>query len=1497
MVGTARDRFGILGPLVVEVGGESREPSAPRQRALLTLFLLSPGEPISADRILDRLWGENLPSGGVKTVGFHISKLRDALDPDRERGSEGRLLRTTPAGYVLDAHPETIDAEHFDRLLDESRAVLPNDPGKAAALARDALGLWRGPVLAEFAADEFAQEAIRRLEERRLVAVETRIEADLALGRHLDVVGELERLADEYPLREGLRASLMVALYRSGRQADALRAFEYARRTLADELGIDPSRELRDLEQRILEQDPALDLPVWAAPSAAAPRTDDIPNPYKGLRPFSEADADDFHGRDTLVAEVIDRLHVSGPGSFLALVGPSGCGKSSIVHAGLVPAIRRGAAAGSDKWLIASMYPGARPIEELEIALLRTRPDAPAAAGDLLRRDEAGLRQALRLLAPEDVGVLLIIDQFEELWSLASKEGRVRFLGLIAAALDDPHSALRVVVTLRSDFLGDALEHPGLAGLLGEATMLVPPMRPDEIEAAVTEPARRVAIAVDPALVGVVITDVIDNPGALPLLQYALTETFARRSDDHLDLGSYEAVGGLRGALSRRADEIYESLGADEQHAARQVLLRLITPGDGTADTRRRVPVTEFRGLELPGADIDTVVSAFSEARLVTFDRDAATGSSTIEVAHEALITEWGRFREWVDHARGDLITHRRLALDSAQWEESARDPDYLPTGSRLDLYEGWAAETLLFLTDSEHDYLLAARDHRVAAEAEEEERRRNELSLKRRSVRRLRWLVAVVSVAAIVATALTILAATRTRQAEVSEREARARELAAAAIAGIDLDPELSVILALESIAVTNADGVVLREAEQALHDAVAAHRLIATLPAGDSAAFVEGDYVAVAGEPTWMYSLRGADPIRVDVSSGASTTVGQRVVTMAVSPDGRRIATHTTGERLVQIWDVATGDLSFDVTLPRPLGFGRPVSSRTLAFSHDGRLFAYEVMSGGEDAFALLDATTGDLLTSYPAAPAGFATTAAGSADADISPDGSLFGITFFEDDSARFLDIATGEWSTTVVKHEGPTLGIRFLGPKRVATTGRDGFLRIWHADTGLQETVPSGVGTPFGFDVSPDGTRAAMGGDQGVVTIWDLKASPPKLQLRLAGHSGLVHGVAFDSDGDRVVSSGTDGTKVWDVSIDGAGEVAPIPGPGPFAVAADGSAVAAVLPESQDVAVLDPVTGDARLTIEGVASWPQVVLSVALGPNNLMATTTFAWGDADGTLQLWDTDDGSPIAELLSHLGFRGDVSFSRDGDLVATSICDTLAFWPRPPGTSPVAGTDVRVWNVATGEIVFSAPLAAECGQAAAFDPGGRYLAVQSTGTAGDNVWVWDLETREPVFKARHLPQWLGRVAFSPDGGRLLTVGSDGAGRIWDIDTGEQVLTLQGHTGPVESGGFDPTGERIVTGGVDGTARVWDAATGQQQLLLRCPSGWVEHVIFDPAGDRIHARCQDLSGEAAWAGTSSSLHTWTLDVDELVAIAEERVTRSLTARECITYHFDPCPAAP
>ena len=249
--------FRILGPLEVWDGGDEVSLGGRKPRALLAVLLLHPNEVVPTDRLIDELWGEDSPDRAAAALRVNVSRLRKSLSQD--------VLATRSPGYVVQVGPDELDLHHFERLVDEGRSLLARGlAADASGRLRNALSLWRGPPLADFAYESFARTAIARLEEIRLAAVELQIEADLALGRHDELVGELETLVAEHPLRERLRKYLMTALYRSGRQAEALDAYQIARRTLVDELGIEPSAALNELELAILRQDPSLDLKARA---------------------------------------------------------------------------------------------------------------------------------------------------------------------------------------------------------------------------------------------------------------------------------------------------------------------------------------------------------------------------------------------------------------------------------------------------------------------------------------------------------------------------------------------------------------------------------------------------------------------------------------------------------------------------------------------------------------------------------------------------------------------------------------------------------------------------------------------------------------------------------------------------------------------------------------------------------------------------------------------------------------------------------------------------------------------------------------------------------------------------------------------------------------------------------------------------------------------------------------------------------------------------------
>lgn len=287
---------------------------------MLALLLIHANETLASERLIDELWGERPPATAAKTLQGHISRLRKTLGP-AQAGRASRMLVTREPGYELRVDPERIDSHRFQRLDAEGRRELvAGHPERAVSLLGEALSLWRGPPLAEFAYERFAQDETGRLDELRVGALEHLIEAKLALGRHADVVGELEQLIREHPYLERLRAQLMLAFYRCDRQADALQAYQDARRTLVEELGIEPGHRLRELEQAILAQDP--ELAIDDADVAAA-----VESP-------AEASAAVFVGREPELAEVIGGLEdaLAGHGRLFLLIGEPGVGKSRLAE-------------------------------------------------------------------------------------------------------------------------------------------------------------------------------------------------------------------------------------------------------------------------------------------------------------------------------------------------------------------------------------------------------------------------------------------------------------------------------------------------------------------------------------------------------------------------------------------------------------------------------------------------------------------------------------------------------------------------------------------------------------------------------------------------------------------------------------------------------------------------------------------------------------------------------------------------------------------------------------------------------------------------------------------------------------------------------------------------------------------------------------------------------------------------------------------------------------
>ena len=687
----------MLGPFTAEVDGSHLKLAGPKQRAVLSLLALRANTTVPVERLIDSLWGEQPPASAAKMVQQYVSQLRRIMN-----GGDGAEILTHGRGYELRIDPEAVDALRFERLVEHAAR---DANGQRGELARMALELWHGEPFTGLAEEPFADSEARRLGELHLRATELMIEADLDAGRAAEVVGPLRSLVDAQPLRERLRGLLMLALYRTGRQAEALDAFQEARWTLVEELGLEPGPELRRLQEAILRQDPALERVVpdaaWASretveqvdagagrlsqargtlraaerelaanvvdlhtlrarePRRAAGRA----CPFKGLEPFDVGDADVYFGRERLIAQIVARV----PGtSLLGIIGPSGSGKSSAVRAGLVPALSRGVLPGSERWTRAVLRPGAQPMAALRRALRTGEGPADPVAAALGGVDA-------------DSRLLLVVDQFEEAFTACRDDAqREAFLDALVAPARHGDARFLAVLALRADYYGACAAHAPLARLLGENHLLVGADAPRRAGAARSRARQRGRVStVEPELVVAARGGDRRPAGGLPLLSTTLLELWQRRSGERLTLAAYERTGGVQGAVARLAEAAYAAplRGRGGHWPATSCCGSRATGGAGDA-VRRPVPLSELdlARARPPGGSLD----------VLTANRLLTVGGDTVEVAHEALLREWPRLRGWIEEDAEGRRLHRQITLAARDWDAGGRDPGELYRGARL---------------------------------------------------------------------------------------------------------------------------------------------------------------------------------------------------------------------------------------------------------------------------------------------------------------------------------------------------------------------------------------------------------------------------------------------------------------------------------------------------------------------------------------------------------------------------------------------------------------------------------------------------------------------------------------------------------------------------------------------------------------------------------------------------------------------------------------------
>ncbi|MEU5599270.1 XRE family transcriptional regulator [Streptomyces sp. NPDC020298] len=1133
--------------------------------------------------------------------------------------------------------------------------------------------------------------------------------------------------------------------------------------------------------------------------------------PYAGLVAFRAEDAPWFFGRRRQIEQLSEQV---GRRRFTAVVGASGAGKSSLLHAGLVPAWRAERPDGP----VVTLTPGPRPLSACLQALhaLGEDPPADAHAGS----DPVG-RAARLLLAgsPDSAELLLVVDQFEEVYSLCEEPGETaRFITALLAAAHLPNSRCRIVVSLRADFYAHCTDHPGLAEVMREDQVLVGSLTTEELRQVICGPAARANLMVESALLAELVARTQGQPAVLPQLSHALRETWRRRRGNALTLAAFEATGGIDEALARTAEQAYSALNPAQQHIARDMLLRLTATGEGAEDVKRRVERAE---LELCGGDPTPVLEHFARARLLVLDHD------TVQIAHETLIRRWPRLRDWLAEDREGLRVHRELTQAARQWATVGRDAGALYRGVRLDRAHAWAvARDIHALSGDERDFLAAslrARSRERAAALRE-----------RRRLRALLALVTALLAGALVAAGIAVVS----RQEATHQRDqARSQQMAQQAGALRRTEPAQALQLAL---------------AGYRTRPTAAARGALLSMYVTPYARQVKGDVrveaVAFAPRPSQAGMLATGDAggaLRIVNTSGphprTATVVQGRTAlrSVAFSPDGALLASaDARGE--ATLWQVRSGGHLTRRAVLTPRSPSRFDGPAVVAFSPDGRHVAVAGPGGAVSLFPATGtgrtpprATLGDQRRGYLQALA-------------VGADGRSVAATGQGGTAVWHLDPA---WMhpDRPVRHLPAADSLAFSPHgDRLATAEADRTVRVRDLSGSRPWTTAELSGPTdriLALAFSPDGRTLAGAGVDPTVRLWTLGVPAGQggaVQRPLTGHTGYVTSIAFSRDGHTLATGANDRTtRLWD-----------LPGP---ALTGHSSSVYAVT-FSPDGRTLATGSFDHTVRLWSVAGRHERPEAVLSGHDAAVNTVAFAphrrvlaSGSLDRTLRLWDAGGSRPphqLARVVAGSDAVNSVAFAPDGRFLATGGGDrTVRIWdtrtpehPRqiavrtahrdeleavafsPDGrTLATGGRDrtVRLWDVsrpAQPHPLSSLLCHRDAVKTLAFSPDGRTLA-----SGGDDrqLCLWD--TSRPSARPRLLatrgdyPGAVKAIAFAPDGRSFYTA-SDDAVRQWDVRVRQRPVEwadLRGHTKSVDALAVSPDGRTLATGSEDWTALLWD----------------------------------------------------------------------------------------
>jgi WD40 repeat protein len=1189
--------------------------------------------------------------------------------------------------------------------------------------------------------------------------------------------------------------------------------------------------------------------------------------PYRGLEAFTAEQAEWFRGRAAAVEQVIAGLDAHRSGTMV--LGPSGAGKSSVLQAGVLPALARGALPGSDRWIAVVVRPGKDLLAEVERAGL------PGAG-----REPIGTAVADRLAGePTGARVLLVVDQFEELLTPAAPDGpeaaQLDAIDALTAAIGA--AGLSVVLVMRDDFYPRlASRAPALLRALTPGLLNVPAtLSTEDLREIIVRPAEAAGLGFQDGLPERIIGDVPASAAAagaarrapitvLPLLELALHQLWQRRDKGQLTHAAYDRVGGIAGALTTWCDSAIEQLPAEQRTIAQRVLTALVRPADDDHQipaVRQQVPLAALRRLaeSVPAADgdepspgVDEVLAVLTGHRIVTTHTARTAGQHTdtlgvpvAELVHEALIRDWAVLRDWAgrDHRFQDWL--RRAEERHTRWVARRNPGDLLHGG---DLAEGTDWSTRRRLPEHVVELLSASRRY------------------ERAGVLRTRIVAVVLATLLVAALAATGLALGQRQAAVTAQRVAQSRQLAAQSTALMAGDADLASLLAVQAYRTSpTAEAIagVYAAADSPLR------RRLETDSQGSLAFSRDRHTLATAGKDGMVRLWDVPDGRLRTVLAGHTGPISK----VAFSSDGRTLA--SAGEdHTVRLWDITGARPPVDLE-------GHTEAVTSVLFSPDGSTLA----SAGEDHTVRLWDTSGRrlraILRGFVPAPSSVA----------ISPDGTTIA-TGGDHGSVRLWDLPRGRLLHTLAGHTGRVNAVAFSPDSSIlASAGDDRTVRLWTVPDGrYRGTLNGHTDQVRAVAFSPDGSILATGGNDHTARLWNLADRRPRTTL--TGHFDDVNEIVFSPDGRAVMTTGNDGApRLWNVTdgrlratFSGGGTAA-------MAFSPDGRTIATA--GNRGARLWDATVGLPRSEFtDGTDN----MWIVAFAPDG----RTLATAGGDRTIRLWEAATGRRIRTFDTGRQVVTSIEFSRDGQTLASASGSdstprgTVQLWDPASATARAVLADagntvafspdgrILASGYDTGAILLrdsaephrQAPLEGHTGAVftLAFSPDGRTLA---SGGHDRTVRLWDVATRTERIVLRGHTDEVEAVAISPDGGTVASGSLEGV-RLWDATSGRLLATLTGHAQRVITVAFSPDGRSLATASADNTVRLWDLASRRTRSIIGGYVDAVTTVAFSPDGRSL--------ATAGWIGT---VKVWDVALPTIAAAIDKicrTVDRDLTPQE-------------